>query len=55
MDWLVDFPSLGRGDLRDLRKGIDESFKNFTREYGDNIENFFDPLLQFLVWLEKFY
>jgi glycine betaine/proline transport system permease protein len=53
MDWLVDFPSLGRGDLRDLRKGIDESFKSFTREYGDNIENFFDPLLQFLVWLEK--
>jgi glycine betaine/proline transport system permease protein len=53
MDWLVDFPSLGRGDLRDLRKGIDESFKNFTREYGDNIENFFDSLLQFLVWLEK--
>jgi len=39
--------------LRDLRKSIDESFKNFTREYGDNIENFFDPLLQFLVWLEK--
>ena len=53
MDWLVDFPSLGRGDLRDLRKGIDEGFKNFTREYGDNIENIFDPLLQFLVWLEK--
>jgi len=53
MDWLVDFPSLGRGDLRDLRKGIDESFKNFTREYGDAIESFFDPLLQFLIWLEK--
>ena len=53
MDWLVDFPSLGRGDLRDLRKGIDESFKNFTRENGDAIESFFDPLLQFLIWLEK--
>ena len=53
MDWLVDFPSLGRGDLRDLRKGIDESFKNFTREYGDAIESFFDPLLQFLIWLEN--
>ena len=53
MDWLVDFPSLGRGDLRDLRKGIDESFKNFTREYGDAIESFFDPLLHFLIWLEK--
>jgi glycine betaine/proline transport system permease protein len=39
--------------LRDLRKGIDESFKNFTREYGDAIESFFDPLLQFLIWLEK--
>src|SRR6056300_1785267 len=53
MDWLVDFPSLGRGDLRDLRKGIDESFKNFTREYGDAIESFFEPLLHFLIWLEK--
>src|SRR6056300_617190 len=53
MDWLIEFPELGRGDLRDLRKGIDEGFKNFTRSYGDTIEAFFDPLLQFLIGLEK--
>lgn len=52
MDWLTEFPELGRRDLRDFRKGIDEGFKSFTREYGENIENFFDPLLQFLIWLE---
>ncbi len=53
MDWLTEFPELGRRDLRDFRKGIDEGFKSFTREYGENIENFFDPLLQFLIWLER--
>jgi glycine betaine/proline transport system permease protein len=53
MDWLIEFPELGRRDLRDLRKGIDEGFKNFTRSYGDTIEAFFEPLLQFLIGLEK--
>ena len=53
MDWLIEFPELGRRDLRDLRKGIDEGFKNFTRSYGDGIEAFFEPLLQFLIGLEK--
>ena len=53
MDWLIEFPELGRRDLRDLRKGIDEGFKNFTRSYGDDIEAFFEPLLQFLIGLEK--
>lgn len=53
MDWLTEFPELGRRDLRDFRKGIDEGFKSFTREYGESIENFFDPLLQFLIWLER--
>ncbi|MBT5575325.1 MAG: proline/glycine betaine ABC transporter permease [Alphaproteobacteria bacterium] len=46
---------MGRTDLRDFKKGIDESFRNFTREYGEAIENFFDPLLYFLVWLEKLF
>ena len=53
MNWLIEFPELGRGDLRDLRKGIDEGFKTFTRTYGESIEGFFDPLLQFLIGLEK--
>ena len=53
MEWLTEFPELGRSDLRDLRKGIDQGFKEFTRAYGENIESFFEPLLHFLIWLEK--
>jgi glycine betaine/proline transport system permease protein len=53
MEWLTEFPELGRRDLRDLRKGIDQGFKEFTRAYGENIESFFEPLLHFLIWLEK--
>ena len=43
-----------RENLRDLKKGIDLTFKDFSREYGDSIEGFFGPLLKFLVWFEKF-
>jgi glycine betaine/proline transport system permease protein len=32
---------------------VDASFKEFSRTYGDALENFFEPLLWFLVWLEK--
>jgi len=39
--------------LLELKKGIDLSFRLFSRKYGDGIEDFFDPLLFFLVWLEK--
>ena len=39
--------------LRDLKKGIDLSFRDFSRAYGEAIEGFFDPLLFFLIWLEK--
>jgi glycine betaine/proline transport system permease protein len=53
MDWLTEFPELGRRDLRDFRKSIDQGFKEFTRTYGEDIESFFEPLLQFLIWLEK--
>ena len=53
MDFWTEIPSLGKRDLRDLKKGIDSAFKGFSREYGDNIEAFFDPLYYFLVWLEK--
>jgi glycine betaine/proline transport system permease protein len=53
MDWLADFPSLGKRDLRDLKKGIDGSFREWSRSNGDAIEAFFDPLYFFLVWLEK--
>ena len=53
MEFLLNFPSLGRETLRDLKKGVDSSFKDFSRSYGEGIENFFDPLLQFLVFFEK--
>ena len=53
MDFLTEFPEMGRQDLRDFKKGIDASFKEFSRTYGDALEAFFEPLLWFLVWLEK--
>ncbi|MDP7452817.1 MAG: proline/glycine betaine ABC transporter permease [Arenicellales bacterium] len=42
-----------RLSLLELKKGIDLSFRQFSRAYGDQIEAFFDPLLHFLVWFEK--
>jgi len=51
MDW-IDFPSLSRGELRDLRKAVDSGFKEFTRAYGESLESFFEPLKIFLIWLE---
>jgi len=42
-----------RVTLMELKKGIDLSFRLFSRKYGDAIESFFDPLLYFLVWLER--
>tara|TARA_Y100001968_G_scaffold165570_1_gene151587 strand:- start:491 stop:1381 length:891 start_codon:yes stop_codon:yes gene_type:complete len=53
MDFWTEIPSLGKRDLRDFKKSIDSAFKSFSREYGESIEAFFDPLYFFLVWLEK--
>lgn len=53
MEYIINFPSLGRETLTNLKKGVDSSFKEFSRSYGEGIENFFDPLLQFLVFFEK--
>ena len=52
MSW-SEFPSMSRTDLRSLRKSIDESFRNFTQEYGESLERFFDPLLEFLIFSER--
>jgi glycine betaine/proline transport system permease protein len=48
-----EFPSLGRTELRDLKKGIYFAFKDFSRDNGEAIESFFDPLMFFMVWFEK--
>jgi len=53
MEFFTQFPVMDRVPLMELKKGIDLSFRLFSRKYGDAIENFFDPLLFFLVWLEK--
>ena len=53
MEFLNKFPVMERTSLMELRKGIDKTFREFSRAYGDGIESFFDPLLFFLIRLEK--
>ena len=53
MEFLNKFPDLGRTTLRDIKKSIDFAFREFSNQYGEAIEGFFDPLLYFMVWFEK--
>lgn len=53
MSWITDFPQLSRSELLTVRKTLDEAYREFSRSHGEAIENFFDPLLAFLVWIEK--
>lgn len=53
LEFLTEFPSLGRSDLSAFKQGIDEGFRAFSRQYGEALEAFFNPLLKFLVWFEK--
>ncbi len=53
MSFLTEFPELSRETLVEIRKSLDTAYRSFSREYGENIEAFFDPLLQFLIWFEK--
>ncbi len=50
--WLFVFPEMDKNSLRALKKAIDAGYREFSRSYGGAIENFFDPLLSFLVWFE---
>ncbi|WP_087020733.1 ABC transporter permease [Thaumasiovibrio subtropicus] len=52
-NWLQEFPEMSRKDLIGIRKSLDGAYREFSREYGETIEAFFDPLLSFLVWFEK--
>ncbi|EPA8652403.1 ABC transporter permease [Photobacterium damselae] len=51
--WLTEIPQLDRAQLLEIRKALDGAYRSFSREYGDTIEGFFDPLLSFLVWFEN--
>jgi len=53
MNVFEEFPTMDPQALRDLKKAIDLGFRDFSRSYGDLLETFFEPLLYFLVWLEK--
>ena len=53
MELFEEFPEMGRSDQRDFKKAIDAGFRNFSRAYGESLESFFDPLLQFMIWFEK--
>ena len=53
MDFLSKFPAMGAQNLRDMKKAIDAGFRDFSRTFGEAIENAFEPLLWFLVWLER--
>ena len=52
-NWLTEFPELERPSLVAMRKFLDGAYRDFSRTYGDAIEQVFDPLLYFLVWFEK--
>ena len=53
MDWFYEFPEMGRSSLRALKKAIDSNFREFTREYGEMMEQIFEPLKQFLIFSEN--
>lgn len=53
MIWSNKFPQINSQTLRELSRSIDQSYLQFSREYGDFIESLFNPLLHFLVWFEK--
>jgi glycine betaine/proline transport system permease protein len=53
MEWLQEFPKMSRGDLREMRRSLDGSFKEFTGKYGESIEAAFDPIKDFLIFLES--
>lgn len=52
MTYFVEFPELSRDVLRIIKKSIDNSFREFSRSYGDSIEVFFYPLKVFMTWIE---
>ncbi len=50
---LNQFPQLPTEWLTGFRRAVDEGFRSFTREYGEAIELFFEPLRQFLIGAER--
>jgi len=53
MDWLFKFPQIDPAVLLAVKRSIDGSLRALTRVYGDDIENFFYPLQQLLIFFER--
>ena len=53
--WFFEFPAMSKDSLRALKKAFDVGYRDFSRAYGEGIENIFDPLLTFLVWFEDLF
>ena len=53
MTWMQQFPTVGQERLSMLRQNIDATFLTFSRNYGEALENFFDPLRQSLIFTEQ--
>ena len=53
LEFFEEFPEMSRVSLRDFKKVIDSAFRSFSRNNGEAIESFFDPILWFLIWFEK--
>ena len=52
-EFFISFPEMSKQGLRTFKKTIDSAYRGFSRDYGDSIEAVFDPVLYFLVNLEK--
>lgn len=52
-NFFTSFPEMPNKQFREMKKGIDASYKDFAREWGDLIDAMFDPLLKMLVFFEK--
>lgn len=53
MSWLNNFPQLPASSLQSIGTAIDRSFHEFSARNGEAIEAFFEPLLRFLLFIEK--
>lgn len=51
--WATTFPTMESEQLSSLRRFIDGGFRTFSREYGEALENLFDPLREFLIFSER--
>ena len=53
MSWWKDFPTMDAETLRQLKRTVDTGFREFTRSSGAGLEQFFEPLGDFLLFCER--